>query len=209
MFIVPSAWLAYERLADAPSIDEHDPELAPVAVLVTLDRLQADRAAFEKLVEPHGRTVAEFLFLRTPVIVRLRSVDVGDPDLHALQPDRVAVDDAIVSAADVAIAKADARAGYGGLRLICRAGALQPGSAVKRAQQRYPAQKRKESQPTAAPPPCHLLRPHPLGVEMTVPAVLNRKPPDVRGHHAFVHQPLRMPLESRRSERFTAGDRVS
>lgn len=60
MTVIMGKVLAHERVADAPAINEHDPELASVDILVPIDIPQADRAAFEQLMEPAGRPVASF-----------------------------------------------------------------------------------------------------------------------------------------------------
>src|SRR5687767_15128156 len=62
--------------ADARSIDQHDPQLAPVFVRVAVDRLQADGAVVEQLAEPPRRLVAELLLGRAARLVGLGRVDV-------------------------------------------------------------------------------------------------------------------------------------
>src|SRR5689334_7562448 len=91
--IPTSKSLAHERIPNARPIDEHDPQLATIRVLVSIDGLQRDRAGFEQIVQAPCRSVTKFLLGRAAVIVGFWRIYVGHPDLHALQPDRVAIHD--------------------------------------------------------------------------------------------------------------------
>src|SRR5688572_30422017 len=71
---------ADQSVADARPVDPDDPQLAAEAVLIAVDRLEADRAAIEQLAKPAGRLVAERLFLGAARLVGFGRVDVGNAD---------------------------------------------------------------------------------------------------------------------------------
>jgi len=94
------AIFAREALPDQHCAERHsapldDAQLPAVAVDVALDRGQREGAGAEERVHLRRRRLPETGFAGAARRVSLRRVDVGDADLRARHPDRVAVDDAV------------------------------------------------------------------------------------------------------------------
>lgn len=148
--VVASESLANERVPHARPVHEHDAQLSAVTVLITVDWLQCDRAAFEQLVKASGRTVAKLFLRGTVIIVRLRRVDVGYPDFHAAQPDRVAVHHAVITTADVTECKACTNSLRGRRHRRSRK-PIEPARTIRGADKRCGEPHRCEPQPAVAP----------------------------------------------------------
>ncbi len=89
----------HQHITDAVAIHPHDAEQAAIAVSVMIDRSERDRPVVQKLLEPQSRPIPKRLFAGTSRVMRLRSVDVGNPNLRTVKPDRIAIDHAVVPTA--------------------------------------------------------------------------------------------------------------
>ena len=88
-----------------------DAQVATIFILIAVDRLQGEIALVEQGQQPELGLLAEPFFGGAAGAGDFRCVDVGDPDLAALEPDGVAVDDA----GGAVGAEADAEAGTMGI----------------------------------------------------------------------------------------------
>ncbi len=89
----------HQHITDAVAIHPHDAEQAAIAVSVMIDRSERDRPVVQKLLEPQSRPIPKRLFAGTSRVMRFGSVDIGNPDLRTAEPDRIAVDHAVVPTA--------------------------------------------------------------------------------------------------------------
>jgi|GEM_PF-3037980 len=99
--------LGNEYLAQALAIAGDDPQIAAILVLIAVDGLQGKATLVEQGQQAHLGALAESFFGGAAGTGDFRGVDIGNADLAALVPDRVAVDDA----GGAVGAKADAEAG--------------------------------------------------------------------------------------------------
>lgn len=99
---LPSKTFIDQDATDTSTIYVDDPKQAPVSIPIAVDRLKGDGALVQKVLQAQSCSVAERLLTRASRVMRLRSIDVCDPDLLSLQPDRVAIDHAVVAATDKA-----------------------------------------------------------------------------------------------------------
>ena len=83
--------LPAQDVAHSPAVHEDEAKEPAVPVAVALNRPERDGPVIQEPLEPHGRPIAQRPLARAPGFVRLGSVAVGDPDLPALEPDRVAI----------------------------------------------------------------------------------------------------------------------
>jgi len=69
-------------------------ELSSILILVAVVLAQGERASAEQLAQPSLRLLTEPALVVTPGRAKLGSVDIGDPDLHAIKAERVSIDNA-------------------------------------------------------------------------------------------------------------------
>src|SRR6218665_2308131 len=100
-----------EHLSDRPPIALDDPQLAAILVFVAIRSTQVERRAAEQFRETEGGLAAQRGFFGALRLTDFRRVDIGDADFRAVQPERIAVNDAGFSSAAAAKAKAARRDG--------------------------------------------------------------------------------------------------
>jgi len=84
-----------QDIAEAMSIPHEDPQRPTVAILVTTRPcLHFEWTLVDQLYQSLGRAVAARKFRGTFGLADLRCVDVGDPNFCAVDPQRIAIDDA-------------------------------------------------------------------------------------------------------------------
>ena len=84
------------------TINIHQPQLAAISIVISIDSFECHDPAVEQLLQPLRGAVAKRLLAGTAGIMSFRSINVCDADLHALEPNRVAIDHAVVPAANEA-----------------------------------------------------------------------------------------------------------
>lgn len=85
-----------QRVAEAFAAPCQHAQLAAVLVLVASIRIggHGEGALIEQLGQPRGGLRAELGFVSAGGLARFGRVDIGDADLVAIEPDRVAIDHA-------------------------------------------------------------------------------------------------------------------
>ena len=82
-------------VADRAALASDGAELASIPVFVAPVGDEREAAGIEQGVQPALCSLAELLLARAARRAEFRRVDIGDPDLFALMPEGVAVNDAI------------------------------------------------------------------------------------------------------------------
>jgi hypothetical protein len=77
------------------TVPYQEPQLASVSILLTAIAFSGDRASVQQLLQAFGGFASKISFMRAARRVRLGRIDVGDLDLDAVHPDRIAIHDAI------------------------------------------------------------------------------------------------------------------
>lgn len=84
-----------KNIAEAIAMANKNPEGATVAILVTTrPRLQFEWTLVHQLDQPLGRAVTESKFRGAFGLTDLGCIDVCNPDFRAIDPQRIAIDDA-------------------------------------------------------------------------------------------------------------------
>jgi hypothetical protein len=87
-----------QHATHALAVHEHEAQQTTISIPIPVDQLDRNRSAIQKLLQPARRSVAKRLLVRTSRVMGLGCVDIGDPNLLAAEPNRVAIDHAVVAA---------------------------------------------------------------------------------------------------------------
>jgi len=107
----------HKHIAKRVPVSRDDPELSAVTVLIPIRQgFQDDGALIEQIVQAGGCTFPEVSFIGTPGRMGLGSVNIRHSDFLPLDPEGVAIYNAVPTAAGIAIAE---RQGFiGSARLV-------------------------------------------------------------------------------------------
>lgn len=98
---VPGASKAFadELVAERDAVAKDFAQIAAVTVVIAAGGSKFERAGVEKFEQALLRGLSELFFAGAARRVDFGRVDIGDPDLSAVEPEGVAVDDAIAALA--------------------------------------------------------------------------------------------------------------
>jgi hypothetical protein len=92
----------HELVTERSAIANNHPQLSTVLVLVAPRCCQLERPRIQQLAKPVFRSVTKGALTLALRFTDFRRIDISDADLHAIHPDRVAIDDACRSQRAVA-----------------------------------------------------------------------------------------------------------